>query len=76
MHGMHVFYNGMHNGMHDLPTECVTRLLRSAMLWLVPLILTERFVLRCWQHPLPMAERQVDFPACARCFAQFVLHAA
>ena len=38
--------------------------------------MTERFVLRCWRHPLPMDERQVDFPACARCFAMFVLHAA
>ena len=38
--------------------------------------MTERFVLRMWQHPLPLAGRQPEFCACARCFAVFVMQGA
>ena len=35
--------------------------------------MSERFKLRVWSKPLPMAERRKDFPRCACCFAKFVL---
>ena len=30
MHGVHVFHNGMQNGMHGFPTECTDMALREA----------------------------------------------
>ena len=37
------------------------------------LAMDERFVLREWSRPLPMARRHADFPHCAPCFASFML---
>jgi hypothetical protein len=33
----------------------------------------ERFTIRTWTRPLPLARRQPDFPKCSRCFASFML---
>ena len=37
------------------------------------LAMDERFVIREWYRPLPVADRVADFPHCAPCFAGFML---
>ena len=43
----------------------VTEVLNAAM--------SERFKTRCWRVPLPMNERDLNFPRCSRCCAAFYL---
>ena len=37
------------------------------------LAMSERFKLRLWSTPMPMAERQVAFPKCGACCARFFI---